>query len=161
MRKIFTFVMSIALIFLIVSCGEKTTTKAIELMGAGDRIHDSFTFANLGVKIEETEENVYKISGSVEKIENEKIKEEFEIDSDVSHVVAIKLSANGNEVVKDKLKVIVDGVRNYDAEHLNGKDHTFIILEAKKGETVSIKVLWNGEDENSYVVRFDENLELK
>lgn len=130
-------------------------------MGAGDRIHDSFTFANTGVEIKETEENVYLISGSVEKLESEEVKSEFNIASDIDYVVAIKLSANGKEVIKDKVTISVDGLRSYDAEHLNGSDYTFIILEARKNETVSIKVSWNGTDEENYVLKFDENLILK
>lgn len=140
------------------SCNSK---KDIELMGAGDRIHDSFTFANTGVEIKETDDNVYLISGSVEKLTSEEIKNEFNIASDIDYVVAIKLSANGKEVIKDKVTISVDGLRSYDAEHLNGNDYTFIILEAKKNETVSIKVSWNGTDEKSYVLKFDENLTLK
>lgn len=159
MKNCFLILFSICLMFIVAcSCNAK---QDIELMGAGDRIHDSFTFANTGVEIKETEENVYLISGSVEKLTSEEIKSEFNIESDVDYVVAIKLSANGKEVIKDKVKISVDGLRSYDAEHLNGSNYTFIILEAKKNETVSIKVSWNGVDEESYVLKFDENLTLK
>lgn len=159
MRNCFVILFSICLMFIVAcSCN---SMQDIELMGAGDRIHDSFTFANTGVEIKETEENVYLISGSVEKLTSEEIKNEFNIASDVMHVIAIKLSANGKEVIKDKVTISVDGLRSYDAEHLNGSNYTFIILEAKKSETVSIKVSWNGSEEESYILKFDENLTLK
>lgn len=159
MKNCLVICFSICLMFIVAcSCNSK---KDIELMGAGDRIHDSFTFANTGVEIKETDDNVYLISGSVEKLTSEEIKNEFNIASDIDYVVAIKLSANGKEVIKDKVTISVDGLRSYDAEHLNGNDYTFIILEAKKNETVSIKVSWNGTDEKSYVLKFDENLTLK
>lgn len=159
MKKLFAICFSFCLMF-IVACSN-TTKHDVELMGAGDRIHDSFTFANTGVEIKETEENFYVISGSVEKLDAVEVKEEFKIDSDINYVVAIKLSANGREVQKDKVKIAIDGLRSYDAEHLNGSNYTFIILEAKKNETVNIKVSWNGVDEESYVLKFDENLILK
>jgi len=161
MKRIFVMVMCFALLVVASACSEKNTKKDIELMGAGDKIHDTFTFANLGVELKEKEDNVYEISGSVEKLDNVKIKEEFEIDEDVSHVVAIKLSANGKYVDKEKVSVKINGVRNYDAEHFNGTDYTFVILEAVKGEQVSIVVSWNGEDENNYILKFSEDLELK
>ncbi len=145
----------------IASCSKMNKSKDIELMGAGDRIHDSYTFANSGVKIVEMEDNVYEIRGNVEGLTDESVKKEFDIDSDISHVVAIKLSANGKEIDREKLNIKVDGVRAYDAEHLNGSDYTFIILEAVKNKTISITVSWNGEDKNSYVIKFDENLILK
>lgn len=145
----------------IASCSKMNKSKDIELMGAGDRIHDSYTFANSGVKIVEMEDNVYEICGNVEGLTDESVKKEFDIDSDISHVVAIKLSANGKEIDREKLNIKVDGVRAYDAEHLNGSDYTFIILEAVKNKTISITVSWNGEDKNSYVIKFDENLILK
>lgn len=161
MKKIWFLFFGLILPIVLVSCGMNNTKKDIELMGAGDRIHDTFTFANLGVHIKEKETNVYEISGSVEKLDNVKIKEEFEIDEDVSHVVAIKLSANGKDVDKEKVSIKINGVRNYDAEHFNGTDYTFIILEAVKGEQVSIVVSWNGEEENNYILKFSEDLELK
>ncbi len=161
MKKIWFLFFGLFLPIVLVSCGNMNTRKDIELMGAGDRIHDTFTFANLGVSIREKETNVYEISGSVEKLEDEKIKKEFEIDESVSNVVAIKLLANGKDVVKEKVSIKVDGVRNYDAEHFNGKDHTFIILEAVKGGQVSIVVSWNGEEENNYIIKFSEDLVLK
>lgn len=160
MKKLCVFLCVVLFALVIVACS-KMSGYDIELMGAGDRIHDSFTFANTGVSIAENEKNVYMISGSVEKLTDEKVKDEFDIDDDISHVVAIKLSANGKEVDKEKLSIKVDGVRSYDAEHLNGSDYTFIILEAVKGGTVSVVVSWDGTQENSYVIRFDENLILK
>ena len=149
------------LLCVLVACTKVEEKKDLELMGAGDRIHDTYTFANTGVMLEEKEENVYRIYGEVEKIENQKVKEEFEIDDEVTHVVAIKLSANGKEVKEDKVNIKIDGVRSYDAEHLNGSDYTFIILEAVKGKNVSLTVSWDGVQENSYVIVFDENLSLK
>ena len=101
MKKIWFMFFGLILPIILVSCGTNNTRKDIELMGAGDRIHDTFTFANLGVEIKETEKNVYEISGSVEKLDNEKIKQEFEIDEDINHIVAIKLSANGKDVEKE------------------------------------------------------------
>lgn len=161
MKKLYFLFFGLILPIVLVSCGMNNTKKDIELMGAGDRIHDTFTFANLGVEIKEKETNVYEILGSVEKLEDKKIKEEFEIDEEVNNVVAIKISANGKEVDKEKVSVKIDGVRNYDAEHFNGTDYTFVILEAIKGKQVSIVVSWNGEDEVSYVLQFSNNLILK
>ena len=161
MKKFGLIIFCLLLPLMIVACGDMNTKKDIELMGAGDRIHDTFTFANVGVNLEETDENVFKISGSIERLESSAIKEEFEIDSDINNVVVIKLSANGKDVDKDKVNIKIDGVRSYDAEHLNGSDYTFVILEAVKSQTVSIKVSWNGVDENTYVIVFDENLILK
>ena len=143
------------------ACSNCKNDKAIELMGAGDRIHDTYTFANIGTKIEETEPNVYLVSGSVEKIENENVKEEFKIDDDVDYVVAIKLTACGSKVDKDKVKINIDGSRAYDAEHINGSDYTFIILEAVAGSATSISVAWDGVSQQNYVVRFSEDLVLK
>lgn len=160
MKKLCVFLCVVLFALVIVACS-KTGGYDIELMGAGDRIHDSFTFANTGVSIVEHEDNVYTISGSVERLTDEKVKDEFDIDDDISHVVAIKLSANGKEVDKEKLSIKVDGVRNYDAEHLNGSNYTFIILEVVKGGVVSVVVSWDGEQDNSYVIKFDENLILK
>ena len=161
MKKILLFVLCFVIPIIVIACGESGKRKDIELMGAGDRIHDTFTFANVGVDIKEKEMNVYEINGSVEKLEDEAIKKEFDIDSDVTHVVAIKLSADGKEIDESKLEIKVDGVRSYDSEHLNGKDYTFIILEAVKGKNVSIAVSWNGVDENNYILTFGEKLVLK
>lgn len=160
MKKVCFVFFSLLLSFVVVSCSN-TCKKDIELMGAGDRIHDSYTFANTGVKIKEDEENVYTVYGSVEQLSDEKVKTEFNIASDISHVVAIKLCANGRVVDKEKVSIKVDGTRAYDAEHLNGSDYTFIILEASKGKIVSIVVSWDGETQESYVVKFDENITLK
>lgn len=161
MRNFCVVLCCILFSLVIASCSKMSKGKDIELMGAGDRIHDSYTFANTCVEIVEMEDNVYEIRGSVEGLTDESVKKEFDIDSDISHVVAIKLSANGKEINKEKLNIKVDGVRAYDAEHLNGSDYTFIILEAVKNKTVSIVVSWNGEDENSYVIKFDKNLIVK
>ena len=147
-------------IFGFVACSN-SGKKDIELMGAGERIHDTFTFANRGVSITEKEKNMYEISGEVDKINDDKIKQEFEIDNDIDYVVAIKLSANGREIKEDKLKIEIDGIRAYDAEHLNGKDYTYIILEAVADANVSISVKWDGEQENKYIIQFSENLILK
>lgn len=161
MKRLLLIILCFILPILIVSCGGKKGDKDIELMGAGDRIHDSFTFANIGVELTETEDNVYKISGSVEKLNDDAVKQEFGIGEAVNHVVAIKLSANGKEIDKEKVSIKIDGVESFDAEHLNGSDYTFIILEAAKGKSVSVEVSWNGEDKNTYVIVFDENLSLK
>ena len=160
MKKYFSVIVTFILIIL-AGCSNCGKTKAIELMGAGDRIHDTYTFANQGVKIEETSENVYLISGSVERIESIAVKEEFKIDEDVNHVVAIKLSAEDCKVDKDNVQISVNGIRAYDAEHLNGSDYTFIILEAAPGGTVSISVNWNGTKEFTYVINFSEDIVLK
>ena len=161
MKRLWCVVFGFILPIIMVACGVTSTRKDIELMGAGDRIHDTFTFANIGVELEEKEDNVYVISGSVEKIDSEKIKEEFEIDDDVNNVVVIKLSANGKPVVKEKVSIKISGVRYYDAEHMNGSDYTFVVLEAVKNRTVSVVVSWDGEDECSYVIQYAEDLILK
>ena len=160
MKKILSMILIAICIFGFVACSN-SDKKDIELMGAGERIHDTFTFANRGVSITEKENNVYEISGEVDKINDDKIKQEFEIDNDIDYVVAIKLSANGREIKEDKLKIEIDGIRAYDAEHLNGKDYTYILLEAVANANVSISVKWDGEQENKYIIQFSENLILK
>jgi len=160
MKRFLSVIFSLICLMVCIGCsGSKT--KAIELMGAGDKIHDTFTFANIGVEIKEKEENIYEISGSVEKLTEENVKDEFDIDEDVTHVVAIKLTAVDSTVVEEKVKVYVDGSRAYDAEHLNGSNYTFIILEAKPGVLATVNVLWDGENEKVYTVKFNENLTLK
>ena len=161
MKKIISFMTMIFLSICLIACSKVEEKRDVELMGAGDRIHDTYTFANVGVVLKETGKNTYLISGSVDKLDNEEVKNELGIDNGITHVVAVKLSANGKDVVKDKLVIKVNGVRNYDAEHLNGDDYTFIILEAVSGTSVSIAVKWNGEEENVYNITFDENLTLK
>ncbi len=162
MKKISCFIMVVLCLISCAACSKKNSKSAIELMGAGDRIHDTFTFANTGVEIFNNEKNVYTISGSVEKLEDENVKKEFSINDDVTHVVAIKLSAMDDDVKKQEVQISVDGVRNYDAEHLNGSDYTFIILEAIKNKTVTITVKWNKDaKEKTYIVYFAENIELK
>ncbi len=162
MKKVLSLVLLCFLSVMFVACGSGKCCEAIELMGAGDRIHDSYTFANTGVKIKNDGDNKYTIYGSVEKLENEAVKKEFKIDADVTHVVAIKLTAIDTEVDKDNLSISVNGNRSYDAEHLNGSDYTFIILEASKNKTVTISVKWNKEaEEKTYIVYFAEDLELK
>ena len=161
MKKVSMFLFSVLLCVFIVACSGVDVKHEIELMGAGDRIHDTYTFANTGVKIEKKEEGVYRIYGEVDKLENEDVKREFDIDSEITHVVVIKLSANGKNVVKDKVNIKIDGARAYDAEHLNGSDYTFIILEAVPNKSISITVSWDGEGENNYILHFDENLILK
>lgn len=161
MKKIISFVTTIFLSLCLIACSRVEEKKDIELMGAGDRIHDTYTFANVGVILKETGRNTYLISGSVDKLDNMEVKNELGIDEDVTHVVAVKLSANGKEVIRDKLVIKVNGVRNYDAEHLNGDDYTFIVLEAVQNTSVSIAVKWDGEEENVYNITFEENLTLK
>lgn len=161
MKKILSLFLIFICIGVFVGCNG-SCCKAIELMGAGDRIHDTYTFANIGVKISDDGNNTYNISGSVEKLENESVKKEFGIANDVDHVVAIKLTAINSNVNKDEVQISTNGNRTYDAEHLNGSDYTFIILEAVPGKTVTITVKWNAQDEEKvYVVNFDQNLTLK
>ena len=77
-------------------------------------------------------------------------------------MVAIKLTAIDTAVDKEKLTISVNGIRSYDAEHLNGSDYTFIILEAVKNRTVTITVKWNEQaEEKTYVVYFAEDINLK
>ena len=160
MKKIILSVLIILVSFNFISCGCKGCS-AIELMGAGDRIHDTYTFANKGVTIKETDNNVYEIAGSVEKLTSEAVKTEFKIDADITHIIAIKLTAIDTKVDSDKVVINVNGSRNYDAEHLNGSDYTFIIIEAVKGSTVSISVKWNEEDEiKTYLLKFSNDLVL-
>ena len=160
MKRIFYLILC-CFMFVFVSCSQTKEVNAIELMGAGDHIHDSFTFANVGVEIS-NKKNEYLIFGSVEKLTDEKIKKEFDIDESVTHVVAIKLSSLNEKVEKENLRIVVDGVENYDAEHLNGMDYTFIILEAIPKKTVEIGVKWNGKmNEKKYIIVFDEDLILK
>lgn len=136
--------------------------KDIQLMGAGDRIHDTYTFANTGVKLIDDGNNTYTISGSVDYLADKAVKEEFDIDQDVNHVVAIKLSNCGTDkVVKKEVEISVDGVRNYDAEHLNGSDYTFIILEAVAGQISTISVKWNKDAKvKTYTIKFSDQLQL-
>lgn len=162
MKKILSLVFICFFSVMFIACGSGKCCEAIELMGAGDRIHDTFTFANTGVKIKSDDKKTFIISGSVDKIENNEIKKEFEIEEDVTHVVAIKLTAVDEKVVKNEVRISVNGNRAYDAEHLNGSDYTFIILEATKGGTATISVKWNKDaEEKIYVVSFAEDLELK
>lgn len=160
MKKKFIGIFLFILAMITISCSSMKTND-IELMGAGDRIHDSYTFANTGVELDYDGDDVYTVSGSVEKLTDESVKEEFNIASDIDYVVAIKLSANGRDVVKDKVTIKVNGVRSYDAEHLNGSDYTFVLLEVKVGGSVSINVSWNGEDTKDYILKFSDNLILK
>ena len=137
--------------------------KDIQLMGAGDRIHDSYTFANTGVELTDKGDNSYEISGSVEYLSSQAVKSEFNIDADVNHVIAIKVSNCSNtSVVESEVEIEVNGVRNYDAEHLNGSNYTFVILEAKVGATTTISVKWNASAEPMvYTIYMSEDLELK
>ena len=149
------------LIISFVGCNS-STIKPVELMGAGDRIHDSYTFANVGTHIEDNGNNEFTISGSVDKLTNEVVKNEFNIASDVTHIVAIKLMAIDKRVSKNEVEIYVDGARNYDAEHLNGMNYTFILLESKPDSLVSISVKWNKDAESdTYKIYFDKNLKLK
>ena len=161
MKKILSFVLAILTVFMFSACGEGKCCDAIELMGAGDRIHDSYTFANNGVKIKNDDKNVYTIYGRVDKLENEAVKKEFKIAEDVTHVVAIKLTAIGVDVNKDEVQISTNGIRSYDAEHLNGSNYTFIILEAVPNKTITISVKWNkNAEELNYVVYFAQDIEL-
>ena len=163
-RRIFMFAL-VAVLFAgglaFASCG-KQECKEVQLMGAGDRIHDSYTFANTGVVLTKKAEDEFEISGSVKYLADQKVKEEFDIDADVNHVVALKLSnCSGNETKKDEVQITIDGVRNYDAEHLNGDDYTFVILEAVPGNLTTIKVKWNSEmQEITYKIKMADELVL-
>lgn len=161
MKKIFNLILILCFAVVLVSCGT-SKLKAIELMGAGDRIHDTFTFANNRVELKEESENVYRISGSVDKLVDEKIKSEFNISENITHVVAIKLTATDSNVVEDEVEIEINGSESYDAEHLNGTDYTFVILEAKPGVVVNVSVKWNKNDtQKNYIINFDQNLNLK
>lgn len=162
MKKIFSFIIVVMLSFCFVSCAKTKSENAIELMGAGDRIHDTYTFANSGVNISKNENDIYTIFGDVEPLSDAGVKKEFNIDDDVTHIVAIKLTNTKKNTNKDEVEISVNGVRNYDAEHLNGTNYTFILLEALKGKVVTISVKWNGNSqEETYVVNFSENINLK
>ena len=162
MKRILCFALAVLSVFMFVSCGKGKCCDAIELMGAGDRIHDSYTFANTGVEIKNEGKNVYTISGNVDKLTDNAVKEEFGIDENVTHVVAIKLTAIDADVKKDEVEIYVDGAENFDAEHLNGSDFTFIIIEAVPANSVSISVKWNKDaDKLTYVVNFASDLVLK
>lgn len=161
LNRLIVFAMLIIFASCFVACGNGGL-KAIELMGAGDRMHDSYTFANIGTKIKDDGKNTYTIYGSVEKLIDENVKTEFKIAQDIMHIVAIKLSAIDEKVVKDEVEIYINGARNYDAEHLNGSSFTYILLEAKVGSTVSISVKWNNDaDVINYILYFDQNLQLK
>lgn len=159
MKKIICSLLILVSAFMFVACGNGKCCEAIELMGAGDRIHDTYTFANTGVSIQKESDNTYVISGNVQALESKEVKEEFKIAEDVSHVVAIKLTAIDTDVKKDEVNISCDGIRAYDAEHLNGSDYTFIILEAVPDSSVAISVKWNkNAEEKNYVVKFSKDL---
>lgn len=166
MKKSFFMFALVAVLFVggivLASCG-KEECKELQLMGAGDRIHDSYTFANTGVVLTKKADKQFEISGSVDYLADQKVKEEFDIESDVDHVVALKLcNCSGNKTVKSEVQISVDGVRNYDAEHLNGDDYTFVILEAVPSHTVTISVKWNKDMQPiDYSIEMVDNLELK
>lgn len=164
-KKIFMFLLGVAVLGTAIglSACSKEKCKDIELMGAGDRIHDSYTFANTGVSLADKGNNNFEISGSVEYLSNTAVKEEFDIPEDVNHVVAIKVTNCSGESVKENEVVIeVNGVRNYDAQHLNGSNYTFIILEAKVGASTTISVKWNKDsDPHVYTLKMADNLTLK
>ncbi len=160
MKKIITTFVLLLVLCSLVGCNKESS--AIELMGAGDRIHDTYTFANTGVVLKDEGKNVFTVSGSVDKLDDVAVKEEFKIKDEVTHIVAIKLSANDNEVVKNEVEIYSNGNEVYDAEHLNGKDYTFILLEVVPGNTTMISVKWNKEmTPLNYIINFDENIVLK
>lgn len=161
MKKYLCFLMTVFISLTFISC-KCTGCRAIELMGAGDRIHDTYTFANTGVNIKKINEVTYEISGSVDKLTDSAVKKEFSIPDDVTNVVAIKLTAIDTKVDKENVSIKVDGIRSYDAEHLNGSDYTFIILEAVAGNFVTITAKWNQDaKEKVYVINFSNDLVLK
>ena len=154
----------IAIVFLCqnIFCGCGSTIKAIELMGAGDRIHDSYTFANVGTKINYEGNNKYTIYGSVEKLVDQNVKKEFKISESIEHIVALKVTAVETDVVKDEVEIFIDGAESYDAEHLNGSTFTYVLLEAKSNSTVNISVKWNKNAEKiDYIIYFAEDIVLK
>jgi len=161
MKKKLSLIFMCLISIFFVAC-ECKGCRAIELMGAGDRIHNTFTFANVGVKIKEIDDVTYEIYGSVEKLDSSDVKSEFGIGNDVNHVVAIKLTAIDDDVDTKNVKISVNGNESYDAEHLNGSDYTFIILEAVPNSSTEIKVKWNLEDDEiTYKINFSKDLILK
>ena len=159
--SVMAMIMCFCLSMTIVACGNNEC-KEVQLMGAGERIHDSYTFANTGVELKKTADNTYEITGTVAYLNDSAVKEEFNIAADVNHVVAIKLSnCSGNKTIKDEVEISVNGVRNYDAEHLNGDDYTYIILEAAQGVTTTISVKWNANMQAvNYTIKMADNLVL-
>lgn len=162
-KSIFAIVLSVVCLSVaigITACEGKC--KDIELMGAGDRIHDSFTFANIGVELTDKGDNNYEISGSVEYLSDANVKQEFLIADDINHVVAIKLSnCSSTSVDSSEVEISVNGNRNYDAEHLNGSNYTFIILEAKPNSTTTISVKWNKDAQaKEYSIFMSQDLKL-
>lgn len=160
------FVVLLSIICLGVAVGItacKDDCKDIELMGAGDRIHDTYTFANIGVILTNSGDNNYEISGSVEYLTDQKVKKEFSIAEDINYVVVIKLTnCSSTSVDSKEVEIMVDGNRNYDAEHLNGSNYTFIILEAKPNTTTKISVKWNKDaDVKEYSIFMKPELQLK
>lgn len=163
-RKIFMFILGVAVLGTAIGLSAcKDKCKDIELMGAGDRIHDSYTFANTGVNLVDKGDNNFEITGSVEYLSDTAVKEEFNIPEDVDHVVAIKLTnCSSDEVKEAEVEISVDGVKNYDAQHLNGSNYTFIILEAKVGATTTISVKWNKDSQpHVYTIKMSDDLTLK
>lgn len=144
----------------LVAC--RNDCKEIELMGAGDRIHDSYTFANRGVVLTEQENDKYKISGSVDYLSDIEVKKEFNISQDINHVIAIKLSNCSNIKTEPKeVEIKINGNTNYDSQHLNGSNYTFIILEARVDSTTTISVKWNsGAQPKVYTIYMSQDLQL-
>ena len=162
-KSIFIFILSAVCLSVAIgltACKEEC--KEIQLMGAGDRIHDSYTFANNGVTLTDKGDNKFEISGSVDYLSDNLVKEEFDIAEDVNHVVALKLTnCSSTSVVANEVEIKVDGNRNYDAEHLNGTDYTFIILEAKANSTTTITVKWNASAQPKvYTIYMSQDLTL-
>lgn len=163
-KSIITLIISIVCLSVAIGLAAcKEECKDIELMGAGDRIHDSYTFANNGVTLTDKGDNKFEIGGSVDYFSDSAVKEEFGIAADVNHVVAIKLfNCSSTSVVEDEVEIEVNGNRNYDAEHLNGSNYTFIILEALVDSSTTISVKWNANAEpKEYTIYMSPNLTLK
>ena len=162
MKRFCNIMLACFFILFFSGCGSGVSDKAIELMGAGDRIHDSYTFANVGVSIKDDGKNVYTISGSVDKLLDENVRKEFNIEDKVTHIVAIKLTAVGEEVDKDNVEIYTNGSESYDSEHLNGSDYTFILLEVVPNNSTTISVKWNKNAEVlNYIINFSEDIVLK
>lgn len=163
--KKFIFVVAISAVCIASAIGLtacKNKCKDISLMGAGDRVHDSYTFANTGVTLKDLGDNKFEINGSVDYLSDDAVKQEFGIAENINHVIAIKLqNCDNTNVVADEVVIEVNGVENYDAEHLNGTDYTFIILEAKVGSTTTISVKWSAKAETKvYTIYMADSLQL-
>ena len=90
------------------------------------------------------------------------MKEEFNISQDINHVIAIKLSNCSNIKTEPKeVEIKINGNINYDSQHLNGSNYTFIILEARVDSTTTISVKWNSSAQPKvYTIYMSQDLQL-